>query len=316
MKKNEAFYNYYNYSKVSCKIYVLGSSIEGESIIFILYGDDNVIYSCVTDSFLYQNQPAAKFILDNINIQQITDLFWTHPHDDHSMGLIEIIDQFKPKHVFIPSELHSLPENTAEISRNVLDNLNTYHSYDKRFSYQPIVQRIGTNYLIEEKQIKVGAMTIPFLIYAISPCLGKIRKKSINQNYNMLNDYSIAFSIVIGDFSLLLTGDIQDQMLQCVSDDLIKDIPLPNILKIPHHGSEYSLNITSLFEEEQEFDIAITTAKKSSKLPKQNALDFYKTVSKHLYKVNNALDLAVWGVEVDILNATITEIANNNYIKV
>ena len=26
--------------------------------------------------------------------------------------------------------------------------------------------------------------------------------------------------------------------------------------------------------------------------------------------------LAVWGVEVDILNATITEIANNNYIKV
>ena len=72
MKKDELFFNYYN--KVSCKIYVLGSSSEGESILFVLYGDDRVIYSCVTDSFLYQNQPAVKIILDDANINQIADL--------------------------------------------------------------------------------------------------------------------------------------------------------------------------------------------------------------------------------------------------
>lgn len=316
MKKDELFFNYYN--KVSCKIYVLGSSSEGESIFFALYGDDRVIYSCVTDSFLYQNQPAVNFILDDANINQIADLFWTHPHDDHSDGLIEIVEKFKPKRVFLPAELQILPENTAKISQDVLNKLNSYSSYDIRYkTYQPRVQGIGLNYPIKDETIKVGTTLIPFSICAISPSLGKIRKKAINQDYNALNDYSIAVSIVVGDFSLLLTGDIQDQMLQYLSDELQKEVPIPNILKIPHHGSKYSLGITSIFEDEPRFDIAITTAKSSSKLPKQEALDYYRTYSKHLYKINSGTsDLAIWGVEVDILHATITQIVNNNYVAV
>ena len=199
MKKDELFFNYYN--KVSCKIYVLGSSSEGESILFVLYGDDKVIYSCVTDSFLYQNQPAVKVILDDANINQIADLFWTHPHDDHSDGLIEIVKTFKSKRVFLPTELQSLPKNTAKISRDVLDKLNSYRGYDKRYkTHQPKIQGIGANSLIKDETIKVGTMQIPFSICAISPSLGKIRKKAINQDYNALNDYSIAVSILVGDF--------------------------------------------------------------------------------------------------------------------
>lgn len=304
--------------KMNDKIYQFFTHVVNDDILFVLYGNDRVIYSCVTDSFLYQNQPAVKVILDDANINQIADLFWTHPHDDHSDGLIEIVKTFKPKRVFLPTELQSLPENTAKISRDVLDKLNSYRGYDKRYkTYQPKVQGIGANSLIKDETIKVGTMLIPFSICAISPSLGKIRKKAINQDYNALNDYSIAVSILVGDFSLLLTGDIQDQMLQYLSDELVKEVPIPNILKIPHHGSKYSLGITSLFEEEPSFDIAITTAKSSSELPKQEALDHYRTYSKHLYKVNSgAPDLAIWGVEVDILHATITQIVNNNYVAV
>lgn len=315
MKKDELFLNYYN--KVLCRIYVLGNLCEGESIFFAIYGDDRVIYSCVTDSFLYQNQPAVKIILDDANINQIADLFWTHPHDDHSDGLIDIVEMFKPKRIFLPTELQNLPENAAKISRDVLDTLNSYRGYDKRCkNYQPKVQGIGANSIIKKEIIKVGTMRIPFSICAISPSLGKIRNKAIKHDYNALNDYSIAVSIVVGDFSLLLTGDVQDQMLQYLPDELVEEVPRPNIMKIPHHGSKYSLGIISLFEEPS-FDIAITTAKSSSELPKEEVLNHYKKYSKHLYKINSgATDLAIWGVEVDILHATITRIINNNYVAV
>lgn len=73
---------------------------------------------------------------------------------------------------------------------------------------------------------------------------------------------------MIVDFSLLLTDDIQNQMLQYLSYELLKEVSIPNILKIPHHRFKYSIGITSIFEEKPSFDIAIIQAKSFSKLSK------------------------------------------------
>lgn len=63
-------------------------------------------------------------------------------------------------------------------------------------------------------------------------------------------------------------------IIKCLVKYMFWEVPIPNILKIPHHGSKYSLGVTSLFEEELSFDIAIITAKSSSELPKQEVFIF------------------------------------------
>lgn len=315
MSKNKQLDSYY--SKVTCRLYILGTAAEGECIVLALYGDDRIIYSCVTDSFVFNNQPAASYVLRDANVSRISDLFWTHPHDDHSAGLIDLINCYNPQNVFIPAELLNLPDNMTSVSRNVLDELNQYHSLDKRYSYQPNVRPISANYIVQSEKIKCGMQTIPFEIFAIAPCSGRVRRNSITHNYSNLNEYSLAIEIMIGDFAVLLTGDIQNRTLAYLSEELCKKPYIPNILKIPHHGSKDSTGIISLFDTDAgvfQSDIAVTTAKRTSKLPQKDAMNFYSAYSNYLYEIDDDSNgLAIWGVEVDILQAEMTQIFDSNF---
>ena len=295
-------------------MYILGASTEGESILFIMYGDDQVIYSCITDSFTLEDINIPLAILQKKGLDHITELFWSHPHEDHSNGLIELIDNLKPEYVYIPSDLQELPNTVPSTIKNILDKINSYPSYDRRYSYQPRIVDIGTNHIILDKTLSVAGKSIPFLIFTVAPATGKVRRDVVTNNYNRLNDFSIVISILVGDFSLLLTGDIQDQMINYILPDLEKDIYRPNLLKIPHHGSNGSLDILTLFDQSSPIDVAVTTAKKTSKLPKLEALDFYSPHCNRLYQVSaESNGPAIWGIEIDILNATISEIEQVNY---
>lgn len=313
MKKSEISKTFYQ--KLICKLYILGSPSEGESILFVVYGDEQIIYSCITDSFTMNmiNVPIA--ITKQHGIEHVTDVFWTHPHDDHSDGLIEIIDNCKPEYVYIPADLHTLPDDTPELSKTVLEKINQYHSCDRRYSYQPCIVGVGTNHTILEKVLNVAGKKVPFSIYTVAPAIGKVRRDVITDKFDKLNDFSLAVTINIGDFSILLTGDIQDQMIRYVYDDLQREIFTPNLLKLPHHGSNGSLKIISLFDNNIKVDAAITTSKKTSNLPRKEALDFYSSYCDRIYKIGGQTEaVGIWGAEIDILNATVTALETQNYI--
>lgn len=313
MKKSDIAKYFYNALK--CKIYILGSSSAGESILFVVYGDDQPIYSCITDSFKIGNENIPITITDRCGLDHITDIFWTHPHDDHSEGLVELIEKYKPENIYIPADLQQLPDCSPELSKKVLEKINTYHSCDARYAYQPCVIDVGSNYLVLDKSLNVGGKKVPMSIYTLAPAIGKTRRDAITQNYNSLNDFSIAISIVVGDFSLLLTGDMQDQTVKYISNDLQREIITPNLLKIPHHGSRGSLSIISLFDANTTIDVAVSTAKRASHLPRKDALDFYSSRCCRVYKIcDDAESAGIWGVEIDILNATITELELQNYV--
>lgn len=312
MKKSEISKTFYQ--KLTCKIYILGAASEGESILFVLYGDEQVIYSCITDSFKLDGVNVPIYIAEKCNLNHITDVFWTHPHDDHSDGLIEIVERFKPEYVYIPANLQNLPFETPGLSREVLEKINQYNSYDRRYSYQPYIEDIGANYIILDKTLNVAGKKIPFSIYAIAPVIGKVRRDVITDNFNKLNDFSIAISIIVGDFSLLLTGDIQNQMIQYVLNSLQTELVTPNILKIPHHGSKGSLDIITLFDRSISIDAAISTSKQTSHLPKKEALDAYSSYCNRVYKIcDGSKSIGIWGVEINIVKATISELDLQNY---
>lgn len=312
MRKNDLFQRYY--CKLICKIFVAGHSSQGENVIVVLYGDEEIIYSCVVDSFILNDRILPKDLLYAIGINHITDLFWTHPHDDHSNGILDLIEEFKPEAVYISSELHTLPFDRASISSQVLEGINKYKGYDRRFSYQPKIQGIATNSTLYSEILHVGSYNVPFEIFTIAPSSGKVRRNAIENRFSALNDYSIVISINIGDFSLLLTGDVQNRMIAYANEDLYREVPTPNILKIPHHGSNDSVDIMKLFSNDQPVDIAITTSKRTSNLPRNEAMQYYNSHCHNIFKINpESEEVAVWGVEVNILEATITQIVNKNF---
>ena len=98
MRSNPLFDQYYQ--ELICKVFILGHPSQGESIVFLLYGDNQIIYSCIIDSFVQHGKVITMDFLFSLGIDKINDLFWTHPHDDHSDGIIELIDTFTPpKHI-------------------------------------------------------------------------------------------------------------------------------------------------------------------------------------------------------------------------
>lgn len=313
MKNNKRFLGYYR--QVTCKVFVLGHPTQGESIIFVLYGDEQVLYSCVIDSFMIGDRIIPGEYLNKLKLKKITELFWTHPHDDHSAGILQLVDTFSPDSVYLPVELLSLPEENESIAKEVLQQLNSYKCYDGRIKrYQPKIKEVAANMLLHNESIWAENYFIPFEMLAIAPCSGKVRKNVLGENYATLNDYSIVLDVNVGDFSILLTGDVQNRMIQFLPEELSFDVPTPNILKIPHHGSSGSLSIMEIFEDDFPISASITTAKRSSGLPRDDAMRCYASRSRKTFKIDtDTTECAIWGVEVNILNHSITQIAQENY---
>ena len=309
---NNPLFNQY-YQQLTCKIFILGHPSQGESIVFVLYGDKRIIYSCVVDSFVQNDRVVPKDLLYGLGVDKITDLFWTHPHDDHSNGLVELIETFTPQSIYIPIELQRLPENNRSLSASVLEHINKYKGYDRRCKHQPRVQGLAANMYLYNEYLSVGQYAVAFQLFAAAPCSGKVRKNAVDGNYSTLNDYSVVLELIVGDFSVFLTGDVQNRMVGFMSEELSMSIPTPNILKIPHHGSKDSTDIINLFSDDWLTDIAVTTAKRSSDLPRDEALQYYNSCCEKVFRVvPTATNNAIWGVEVNILNGTITQILNEN----
>lgn len=304
------------YKELKCKLYIIGGSTEGESVLFVVYGDDKVIYSCITDSFMQEKNNVPRLVAECCGLQGITDVFWTHPHDDHSDGIIELVETYKPESIYVPAELVELPEGSPKISKEVLETINQFPSCDYRFKYQPCVTPIATNSVVLYKMLNVSDHVVPFIINTVAPAGSKVRRDVVTDRYNQLNDFSIAVLISIGDFAILLTGDLQDQMIKYIKETMQIDIPTPNILKIPHHGSMGSTRVVSLFNNEEKVNLAVTTAKRSSHLPRTEALDTYLEYCEKLYKIGDEeKKIGIWEAEIDILEAQVIIRETVNYIQ-
>ena len=144
MRSNPLFDQYYQ--ELICKVFILGHPSQGESIVLLLYGDNQIIYSCIIDSFVQHGKVITRDFLFSLGIDKINDLFWTHPHDDHSDGIIELIDTFTPQNIYVPAELQRMPDGDKSISANVLEYINGFNGYDRHNKKnQTRVQRQATN---------------------------------------------------------------------------------------------------------------------------------------------------------------------------
>ena len=76
---NNPLFNQY-YQELICKIFILGHPSQGESIVFVLYGDNQIIYSCVVDSFIQNGASGDTELFEkpsNINGFGLSDNFFS-----------------------------------------------------------------------------------------------------------------------------------------------------------------------------------------------------------------------------------------------
>lgn len=151
-------------------------------------------------------------VIDYIKTQKIEYIDYvivTHPHSDHAGGMSFILDEFDIGTVIMPKIQESVTPTTSTYIRLLksIENKNITVEYAEA----------GKEYTLDDVK-----MTL------LSPV----------QDYDDLNNYSVAVKLVHGENSFLFTGDIEKE----AENDIIEngyDISA-DVLKVAHHGSSTS----------------------------------------------------------------------------
>ena len=148
-------------------------------------------------------EPAVVFRLRQLGVDTVHVLAFSHPHADHIGGLASVLETFTVLEVLDPGMVFS--------SRVYEDLLNE-------------VMRAGCDYGLLEQD----------MVMELSPCVTATVEYAAPLGSDLeVNENSALMRITCGDFSVLLTGDIEDG-----TEMLLAPAAVPvTVLKVPHHGS-------------------------------------------------------------------------------
>jgi len=272
--------------KLIFNVYLIGYKNQGESIIFTLENDFGIAYSGVVDCFEVQNENETIKLLDKLGIKNLDIVCWTHPHEDHSIGIEKVLSNY-------------VSEKTRIVFPNGLNQLEYSYS-DKRIEEAiAIINEILVSPKIKKPKIRpvcdvknidkrrVGNQvqgSYQLEVTSFTPISDIIEKRELLDKLYTFNDYSVALLISIGGYNFLLSGDIQD-----TSIDKIEEFAIPekiDYIKIPHHSSEHSLKLKSWLNVENKTSVSCTTEYASSSLPRIPVLDTYNFFSNKVFCTN------------------------------
>jgi competence protein ComEC len=215
-------------------------------------GDSILIISPAGKAVLVDAGDAGKgkVILEALkryNVQQLDYFVATHPHPDHLGAADEVMKAIKVLNVIDnglpPSGWQPTPTPTP--SARVLRNTKPAPKRtDKKASitrfyeeYREALTQSGANHesATPGKKYDLGGGAF---ITILAPSEPFFTKEQMKAGGNEPNANSIVARLDYGDFSMLLTGDAEQQTDQRM---LTKDLNLQtDVLKVAHHGSKYA----------------------------------------------------------------------------
>jgi competence protein ComEC len=168
-----------------------------------------------SDSSFDTGKSVLAPFLYHERISNVDTVALSHPHPDHLLGLIYIMNNFNVRQVWrsnLPIDLEDCPEWKKTIT---LNNINVSLASNK--SPEKIFNRVKVKVLWPPK-------------YSVQDIT--------NLTYDEVNDSSLVLKITFGKISFLVPGDISAE----VERQLVKSgVDLrSNVLVVPHHGSGYS----------------------------------------------------------------------------
>ena len=210
---------------------------------------------------------------------------WTHPHLDHSKGLLSLLKNYSNEEtkIVLPAELHIVKDCMKTESRNIFN-------YIQKITKRNSIKHGECNVVTEGKILEYfelrGKEKIVFRIISLSPISTRVlnmanicKQKTVGKCSHNFNEYSVALIVEINGYWFLFAGDMENSTIT----EIAKKYLLDNVVfvKIPHHGSDTSNKLVELFDKKTCKDmVCATTAliKKGefNKLPNNDVLKRYK----------------------------------------
>lgn len=262
-------------------VYMIGYPKQGESIIVIIRSENEIINITVIDSYQLKGINLTADILRKVaNERMIDTLVWSHPHDDHTKGLITILDEYTNGNtVLVVPNIKNMKSSKSQEKYvdAFLEKIDKCGYYIIEGSRSKEIQHIVVNrknketeYIIKMELISPDD-TLTYKYYS--------NTKKINPNH--LTSAIILNINTEPDVNMLFSSDIVDETIEELWTNTI-DIPTKfNFLSIPHHASSTSTKLLE-FINQNDSEVACTTAYSTGKLPVISILNDYKKVANEV----------------------------------
>lgn len=276
-------------------IHTIGYPNEGEALLTLLCDADKVLFSVLTDCYEYKHYNHAKKLLNRLQVKQIDAFIWTHPDKDHSVGIPDFLTKFDPHQkaeIFMPNALNKkmgLKQKAIDALDYVIKNYNNRRC-DVNYIQLHKPKKNDPPLPLSLMSLKINVMRpqteINLSYYFILPNDNIVNRSLALGTKPLLNDYSIVYFITFNDFSFFFCGDLSEQNVKFIHPNFLKN---SIFIKIPHHGSDnYKNNLVPMFRSQNVgHAISTTTVFKRHKLPKDEALKEYSTISDGVYCTSN-----------------------------
>lgn len=264
--------------------------------------------------------------LKRYNVQQLDYFVATHPHPDHIGGADEVIKAIKVLNVIDNGQGPDVPESFATQSKPAASSAASGKKtavakkpdkssaitkfYDE---YKEAVVKSGAHYEKAEagKKYDIGGGARLTILAPIEPIF---TKDQIKTGGNLPNANSIVMRLDYGDFSMLLSGDAEEQTEHRM---LTKDLNLrAKILKVAHHGSKYATTADFLARVKPE--VAIISCGEWNRYghPSQVVLDRLRAANVKLYRTDlqGEITITTKGKENDNVVKTAKEAKSDIWI--
>lgn len=272
------------FDNIGIFVFVVGFPKEGESIVFVMQDGDIPVFTIVTDCYSYNGYNHTTKVLQDNGIKQIDAFVWTHPDQDHSIGIVDMLTTFdtgKQSKVFVPSTFnggqdYTVCDDAAKAIGFLMQEYNKDRLYNLHFVSVNTGEQPRSLYRINVIESTTGH-EINIALKFLAPNSALIeRRDGMAKDFN-LNDLSLVYVWSLNGFNYLFTGDLINQSVQFIdADDLINT----NFIKIPHHGSDSSAKLIKLLcQNELNVASSVSTVSTQNNDPKDFILQKYKSFS-------------------------------------
>ena len=271
--------------------YTIGYKNQGESIVILIYVDDKCIFSCVVDSYLTENCDIIKKILNDNAIKTLNIICWTHPHDDHSIGMKNLIQTYSDENteVWIPENAITQDHKVSKASQILFEELKK-EIKAKSSKYRVCSASDKKNMLYHHSigDVVKDQDLYKIEMFTLAPSSQSMIKEALIDSYAE-NEESIVFYLLVGDAYFIFTGDANNDSLNNIPKD---EIPQHvHFVKIPHHGSYTSQAMLNLLPTSCDVSSSTVYRVGKSHLPENDILKKYLTKSEIVLCTGKSKDL-------------------------
>lgn len=210
--------------------------------------NDNNEYSLIDAGNNEDGEKLVKYFKD-LGITKFKYVFGTHAHEDHIGGMDNIIENFQIEHFYMPDAI-----TTTRTFEEVLDALEV-----KNIAFE--TPKEDENLTFSDTDFKVLHV-------------GKDKKD--------LNNTSIVLKLTYKNTSYLFMGDATSSVEKDILDKDIKS----DVLKVGHHGSQYSSTISFLKKVSPKYAIIEVGKNNSYNHPKEVTLKKLEDLGTKIYRTD------------------------------